>query len=58
MDDAHSNLRDAAYTVVGFAVIGFQRAQVRRRELLHQFESLRADLTGQHHPPASPPPAT
>lgn len=32
-DELAAAVRDAAYVVVGFGVLGFQRAQVRRREL-------------------------
>jgi hypothetical protein len=32
--------RDAVYIAVGLGVLGFQRAQVRRRELQHQVEAL------------------
>ena len=41
MDNAvpHS-LRDAAYILVGLSVIGFQRAQVARRELARQLPEL------------------
>jgi hypothetical protein len=41
MDNAvpHS-LRDAAYILVGLSVIGFQRAQVARRELARQLPDL------------------
>ncbi len=31
-------MRDAAYTAVGFGVLGFQRAQVRRRQLARQLQ--------------------
>jgi hypothetical protein len=31
--DVNSLLRDAGYTAVGFGILAFQRAQVRRREL-------------------------
>jgi hypothetical protein len=29
--------KELGYTAVGFAVLGFQKAQVRRRELMGQF---------------------
>ena len=32
-DELAAALRDAAYVLVGFGVLAFQRAQVRRREL-------------------------
>lgn len=38
--DLNRRLRDPAYTAVGFGVLGFQRAQVRRRELTHQIETV------------------
>lgn len=40
-------LQDAAYVAVGLGVIGFQRAQVRRREIQKQFDVTRKDLTTQ-----------
>ena len=36
--------RDAAYVAVGFGVLGFQRAQVRRRELRKRLEALASQL--------------
>ena len=33
MPDVNKALQDAAYVAVGLGVIGFQKAQVRRREL-------------------------
>lgn len=44
MDELPRTLRDAAYVAVGFAVIGVQRAQVRRRELARQLPDLEANL--------------
>lgn len=44
MDDLDKALRDAAYVAVGFAVIGVQRAQVRRRELARQLPDLEQHL--------------
>jgi len=38
------NLKDAAYTAVGLAVIGFQRSQVRRREMNRRVEAIVADV--------------
>lgn len=50
MSDVTSTLRDAAYVAVGFGVLAFQKAQVRRRELEKQFEGqsnqLREQLAG------------
>lgn len=37
-------LREAAYVAVGFAVIGVQRAQVRRRELARQLPEIEQHL--------------
>jgi len=49
MPDARSSLnaavRDAAYTTVGFAVLGFQRAQVRRRELERWLRQVRDEVS-------------
>ena len=45
--DLTKTLKDAAYVVVGFGVIGFQRAQVRRQELRKQLEGQRHQLEEQ-----------
>ena len=49
MTDLTNTLKDAAYVAVGFGVIAFQKAQVRRRELEKQFgvstEQFRDQLT-------------
>lgn len=49
VNDLSKTLKDAAYVVVGFGVLAFQKAQVRRRELEKQFgvsaETLREQLT-------------
>lgn len=45
--DLTKSLRDAAYTAVGFGVLGLQRAQVRRRELADQLQSQRPELEAQ-----------
>ena len=37
VSDLTKTLKDAAYVAVGFGVIAFQKAQVRRRELEKQF---------------------
>jgi hypothetical protein len=45
--------RDTAYVVVGFGVLGFQRAQVRRREVQKRVEEVRSgleDVLGQAFP--------
>lgn len=39
--------RDAAYTAVGLGVLGFQRAQVRRRELERQLQDPDGPLSAQ-----------
>ncbi len=39
-----NTLREATYVAIGFGVLGFQRAQVRRRELAKQLESQRPEL--------------
>ncbi len=48
--DVTNTLKDAAYVAVGFGVLAFQKAQVRRRELEKQFEGqstqLREQLAG------------
>lgn len=38
--DVNKALADAAYVTVGFGLLGFQRAQVRRHELTKQLEAL------------------
>lgn len=59
--------REAAYVLVGLGVIGFQRAQVRRRQLTRQLaewekrlpdparEILQVLKTGRPAPPTPPP---
>jgi hypothetical protein len=48
-EDITKTARDAAYVAVGLGVMGFQRAQVRRRELIelakHQLPAMQAPLT-------------
>lgn len=39
--------KDAAYVAVGFGLIGFQRAQVRRREIERRLEDIEAGLPPQ-----------
>jgi hypothetical protein len=41
-NDITKAAQDAAYVAIGLGVMGFQKAQVRRRELLSQLESRRA----------------
>lgn len=47
-DDVTKTAKDAAYVVVGLGVMGYQRAQVRRRELVeiakHQLPSIEAPI--------------
>ena len=38
--DVNQLLKDSAYAAIGFGVLGFQRAQVRRRELIEQLDAL------------------
>ncbi len=39
-DDVAARLRDSLYTAVGFGVLGFQQAQLRRRELQKELAKL------------------
>jgi hypothetical protein len=41
----HAAVRDAAYTTVGFAVLGLQRVQVQRRELERWLRQVRDEVT-------------
>jgi HPt (histidine-containing phosphotransfer) domain-containing protein len=45
--DLTKTAKDAAYVVIGLGVIGWQRAQVRRREIEQQLRSPRAQLEAQ-----------
>jgi archaellum component FlaC len=47
MADVSTTLKDAAYTTVGFGVLGFQKVQVRRVELMKQVDEQRAALESQ-----------
>lgn len=47
MADVSKTLKDAAYIAVGFGVIGFQKAQVRRQELRKDLAGRRQDLSTQ-----------
>jgi hypothetical protein len=49
MDDA-DGLREALYIAVGFGVLGFQQAQVRRRMLQKDLARLATDLDGKIDP--------
>jgi hypothetical protein len=44
--DLRKTATDAAYIVVGAGVLGFQQAQVRRRELKAKLDALRTDAGG------------
>lgn len=44
MDDEPTTLRDSLYTAVGFGVLGFQQAQLRRRELQRELSRLAAEV--------------
>lgn len=39
-DELNQTLRDTAYVAVGFGLLGFQRAQVRRHELARRFQGV------------------
>jgi hypothetical protein len=45
-DDILGTARDAAYVAVGLGVLAFQRAQVRRQELIKALSGTRGDLEG------------
>jgi hypothetical protein len=47
MSDLRKTVQDAAYVAVGVGVIGFQRAQVRRQELIKQLDTQRQQLETQ-----------
>ncbi len=40
-------LQEAAYVAIGFGVLGFQRAQVRRRQLADQLQRQRPEMEAQ-----------
>jgi len=44
MDDAATKVRESLYTAVGLGILGFQQAQVRRRQLQKELSRLAADL--------------
>jgi hypothetical protein len=44
MDDVGDKLRDSLYTAVGFGVLGFQQAQVRRRQLQKDLARLAVEV--------------
>jgi small-conductance mechanosensitive channel len=39
LDEINKTIKDSAYAAIGFGVLGFQRAQVRRRELIEQLQA-------------------
>lgn len=43
-EDAAARLRESLYTAVGFGVLGFQQAQVRRRQLQRELSRLAAEV--------------
>ncbi len=45
--DVTDTLRDVAYITVGAGVLGFQKAQVRRRELLEEMRARRTSFETQ-----------
>ncbi len=47
MADLVSNVKDAGYVALGFAVLGIQRAQVRRRELEKELRRLVEERCGE-----------
>ncbi|HUP69511.1 MAG TPA: hypothetical protein VM142_06810 [Acidimicrobiales bacterium] len=47
MADLVSNMKDAGYVALGFALLGIQQAQVRRRELEKELRRLMADRCGE-----------
>jgi hypothetical protein len=44
MADVGKTVKDAAYVAIGLGVLGFQRAQVRRRELTKQMKGQRTQV--------------
>lgn len=47
MADLVNNVKDAAYVALGFALLGVQQAQVRRRELEKELRRLLAERCGE-----------
>ena len=43
-DEAAARLRESLYTAVGFGVLGFQQAQVRRRQLQRELSRLATEF--------------
>ncbi len=50
MDDAAATLRDSLYTAVGFAVLGLQQAQLRRRDLQRDLARLAVEVDAKVEP--------
>ena len=50
MDDSGDGLRDSLYTAVGFAVLGFQQAQVQRRQLQKELARLAVEVNEKGEP--------
>ncbi|HUR17712.1 MAG TPA: hypothetical protein VMZ51_02095 [Acidimicrobiales bacterium] len=48
MADLVSNVKDAGYVALGFALLGIQRAQVRRREMEKELRRLMAERCGEN----------
>lgn len=44
LTDINKTVQDSAYVAVGLGVLGFQRAQVRRRELIEALEAQRQQV--------------
>ncbi len=49
-DDVATRLKDSLYTAVGFGVLGFQQAQLRRRELQKDQAKLAVEVDGKVDP--------
>ncbi len=50
MENAGTGLRDSLYTAVGFAVLGVQQAQVRRRQIQRELARLAVEVDGKVEP--------
>lgn len=47
MADLYSNVREAGYIALGFALLGIQQAQVRRRDLEKELRRRMAERCGE-----------
>lgn len=47
MTDLYSNVREAGYIALGFALLGIQQAQVRRRDLEKELRRRMAERCGE-----------